>query len=326
MAARQGTPGLGVLADRTCSRLERLRPKLWTVSVGYRYQPSFRHFIGTVEQTQREVNHNQIENIYHLLDVSVERQITPRWSAFASVPVLFAHRNQLYAPSAKYSVNSFGDASVGARAWIFKPPTESGDNISVGLSLKLPTGKYNATGLAKDSKGQTIIATADQSIQAGDGGTGFAVDIQGYKRTYFNSELYFSTLYLFNPRDTNGVSTFRKLPGELVMSVSDQYLYRGGVGHAVSKIRGLAVSIGGRMEGVPVRDAFGKSDGFRRPGYAISVEPGFLFRHRDYTFSCNIPWAVERNRKRSVADYANNTHGDAAFADYSLNFSLSRRF
>ncbi|MCC6365602.1 MAG: hypothetical protein IT165_18975 [Bryobacterales bacterium] len=325
MAARQGTPGLGVLAQNTCGRSEHAQPKLWTLTIGYRYQPSFRHFIGTVEQKQREVNRNQIENIYHLLDFSIERQLTPRWSVSASVPVLFAHRNQLYPPTGKYVVNSFGDATVGARAWIFKPPTESGNNISLGMSLKLPTGTYNATGLAV-SQGQQIIATADQSIQAGDGGTGFAVDLQAYKRTYFNSELYFAGVYLFNPRNTNGVSTFRRAKGEEVMSVTDQYLFRGGIGHAVPKIRGLAMSIGGRIEGVPVRDAFGGAAGFRRPGYAISVDPGILYARGSYTFTCNIPVAVERNRKISVTDYQNHTHGDAAFADYTLIFSLSRRF
>lgn len=325
MAARQSAPGIGALADVSCSRSEHLHPKLWTVTVGYRYQPSFRHFIGTVEQKQRERLHTQIENIYHLLDFSIERQLTPRWSVNASVPVLFAHRNQLYSPSAKYVVNSFGDATVGARAWIFKPPTESGDNIAIGMSLKMPTGNYNAKGLAI-SQGRQILATADQSIQAGDGGTGFSLDLQAYHRTYFNSELYFSGLYLFNPRDTNGVSTFRRARGEQDMSVTDQYLYRGGISHAVPKVRGLAASIGGRIEGVPVRDAFGKSNGFRRPGYAISVDPGLLYVRGLYTFSCNIPWAVERNRRRSVADIQNHTHGDAAFADYALIFSLSRRF
>ena len=91
-----------------------------------------------------------------------------------------------------------------------------------------------------DRNGDAIIATADQSIQAGDGGTGFALDIQAYKPTYFNSTLYFSGTYLFNPRNTNGVRTFRTRRGEDVMSVADQYLYRGGVSHAVPKTRGLA--------------------------------------------------------------------------------------
>ncbi len=325
MAARQGTPGLGVLALNTCGRDEHRKPRLWTVGLGYRYQPSFRHYVGTVEHKQREVLGNQIRNIYHLLDFSIERQLTPRWSVAASVPLLFAHRNQLYNPRGQFTVNSIGDASIGGRAWIFKPPTESGDNISIGAFLKLPTGKYNATGHATAANGQPIIATADQSIQAGDGGTGVSLELQAFKRIPWRSEVYFTGTYLFNPRNTNGVSTFRTARGETVMSVTDQYLYRGGLGRPVPKIRGLAVSFGGRMEGVPVRDAIGGSAGFRRPGYAISIDPGFLYVRGPYMFSCNIPVAVERNRKKSVADYQNGRHGDAAFADYTLMFSLSRR-
>jgi hypothetical protein len=64
------------------------------------------------------------------------------------------------------------------------------------------------------------------------------------------------------------------------MSATDQYLYRGGVGHGVPKIRGLAMSFGGRIEGVPVRNALGGSNGFRRPGYAISIDPGLLYGSR----------------------------------------------
>jgi len=325
VAARQGTPGLGVLAQTTCGRSEHTHPKLWTLTLGYRYQASFRHFVGTVEQVQREVNRNQIENIYHLVDVGIERQLTARWSVSASVPFLFAHRNQLYSPAGRYVVNAFSDASVGLRSWIFKPPTESGDNISIGASLKIPTGVYNATGKAVRA-GQQIIATADQSIQPGDGGTGFSIDLQAYKRTLFQTEVYFAGVYLFNPRDINGVSTFRNARGEEYLSVADQYLFRGGFGHVVPRIRGLAASFGGRIEGVPVRDALGGSNGFRRPGYAISIDPGLLYARGNYTFSLNAPYAIERNRRRSVPDIARGAHGDAAFADYTIMFSMSKRF
>jgi hypothetical protein len=294
--------------------------------VGYRFQPSSRHFVGTVEQKQRELAHNQIQNTYHLFDVAISRQITRRWSAHAGVPILFVTRNQLYPPRGVYKVRAFGDATVGGRAWLFRPPTESGANIGIGMSLKLPTGQYNATGLATDRLGNTIIATADQSIQAGDGGTGFALDIQAYRPAWLSTMLYFTGTYLFNPRNTNGVSTFRTRRGEEVMSVTDQYLFRGGVSRAVPKVRGLTVTFGGRIEGVPVRDALGSSDGFRRPGYSISAEPGFMYARGSYVFSCSVPWAIERNRKKSVTDYMNGVHGDAAFADYALILGVSRRF
>jgi hypothetical protein len=249
-----------------------------------------------------------------------------RWNLNASLPFLVVNRNQLYVPRGEFRVVGLGDMTVGGRAWIFRPPTESGGNIGVGLNLKLPTGIYNATGKALDRDGNVIIATADQSIQAGDGGTGFSIDIQAYKPTIFDSMLYFTGSYLFNPRNTNGVSTFRTAPGEEVMSVADQYVYRGGISHAFPKVRGLTVTFGGRMEGVPVRDLLGASDGFRRPGYAISIDPGFLYARGSYVFSCNVPFAVERNRRKSLADYQRGRHGDAAFADYALTLGMSKRF
>lgn len=111
-----------------------------------------------------------------------------------------------------------------------------------------------------------------------------------------------------------------------MFSVADQYLVRSGVSHAIPKVRGMTVTFGGRIEGVPVRDLIGKSNGFRRPGYAISADPGLMYASGSYVFSCNVPWAIERNRRRSVSDIQNHTHGDAAFADYALILGFSRRF
>jgi hypothetical protein len=296
------------------------------VTVAYRYQSSFRHFVGTVEQKQREIAGTQIVNNYHLFDVAVSYPITRRVSLTGSLPILRAERNQLYAPRGIYNVDGIGDMTIGARTWLFRPPTESGANIALGVSLKLPTGKYNATDLATSSTGAPIIATADQSIQAGDGGLGFVLEAQAYQPIPGRNMLYFSGTYLFNPRNTNGVSTFRRQRYEDVMSVTDQYLFRGGVSRPVPKIRGLIGSFGGRIEGVPVRDAFGPSDGFRRPGYGISIDPGLMYMRGRNVFSINSPWAVERNRRRSTSDIRNGTHGDAAFADYALLLSYTRRF
>ena len=279
-----------------------------------------------MEQKQREVANNQIQNFNHIIDVSLSYQVNKKFSLVTSIPFMRTWRNQLYVPTGVFSNFAQGDATFGGRYWLFRPPTESRRNIGVGLSVKLPTGRYNLTGAAKDRNGNAIIATADQSIQPGDGRTGFVLDINAYTPSYFRSFLYFQGTYLFNPADTNGVSTFRTRRGETVFSVTDQYLYRGGFTRTVPGIRGLAASFGGRIEGVPVRDAFGASNGFRRPGYAISVEPGLLYGKRAWTFSITTPLAVERNRKKSVPDYQNGIHGDAAFADYSINFGVSRRF
>jgi hypothetical protein len=159
----------------------------------------------------------------------------------------------------------------------------------------------------------------------GDGGTGIVLDLQGFKNVW-RTTLYASGIYPINPQNTNGVRTGRGRPSEAIMSVADQYLARAGAVFPVWQVRGLAFSFGGRIEGVPVRDIIGKSEGFRRPGYAISVEPGLLYARGKNSWNVSAPIALERNRRRSVTDIMDGRHGDAAFADYVLLVGFSRRF
>jgi hypothetical protein len=79
--------------------------------------------------------------------------------------------------------------------------------------------------------------------------------------------LYLQGSWLFNPADTNGVPTFRSRPGEQVMSVTDEYLFRGGFSHGVPKIKHLSLSLGGRAW-----------KGFR---YATHSEQAMAFGVRD---------------------------------------------
>jgi len=172
-----------------------------------------------------------------------------------------------------------------------------------------------------------IKATADPSLQPGDGGWGFVLGTQAYKALWRHSDLYAQGQYLFNPEDTNGVASFRSQPGQSIISVTDQYLFRTGISQGVPKIRGFAASFGVRGEGVPVRDLLGNSDGFRRPGTIISIDPGIMYNFHRTIFSVNGPWALYRNRPPSVPELQNNTkNGDAFFADYTVIASISHHF
>ena len=322
----QDSAGPKVSDDQRITAADVSSPQAWTISVGYRFQPSSRHFVGDVEQKQREVIHNQIQNVAHLFDIGIERQVSRRFAASVSIPLVFEYRNQLYNPRGVYRVHGVGDVTVGGRYWLFRPPTENGGNVAIGVSLKIPTGKDDATGHALDARGNPVIAVADQSIQAGDGGWGFSVDLQAYRPLALGTMGYVTGSYLFNPMNTNGVSTGRTTRDATVMSVSDQFLARVGFARAIPQIPGFIVTMGGRMEGVPVRDMIGGSDGFRRPGYAISGDPGFLLAIKGNVFSCNVPWAIYRKRPRSVPDLLNGSNGDAAFADYLVTIGFSRRF
>ncbi len=208
--------------------------------------------------------------------------------------------------------------------WLIRPPSESRQNVAFGVGLKLPTGKPDVTNTFMAASGP-VTSVADQSIQLGDGGVGVVFDMQAFKAVKFMT-FFAAGTYLVNPRNTNGVQTGRGRPSEAIMSVADQYAARIGVAVPSPKIRGLSMSFAGRIEGVPVRDIIGKSEGFRRPGYAISVEPGFLYTRGRDTWSISMPIAVERNRRRSVPDIADGRHGDAAFADNLLIIGYSRRF
>jgi hypothetical protein len=285
---------------------------------------SARHFVGTVEQKQRQQLGTAVVNKVDLFDVAVGYALTPRLTLTASAPIIFAKRKNGSNPNRIFDSDGIGDLSVGARMWLIRPPSESRQNIAFGLGLKLPTGKPDVTNTFNTAAGP-VTQVVDQSIQLGDGGVGMVMDMQAYKAVKFMT-FFAAGTYLVNPRNTNGVRTGRSRPSEAIMSVADQYAARIGVAVPAPKIRGLSVSLAGRIEGVPVRDLIGKSDGFRRPGYAISVEPGFIYTRGRDTWSISMPVAVQRNRLRSVPDIADGTHGDAAFADNLLIIGYSRRF
>lgn len=293
-----------------------------TVDIGYRVFNSNKYFIGSKEIARPTA----IRNHQNIFDVGVEYVLTPRWSLIADVPVFDGTRNQLYPPTGIFQVGGIGDITIGAQSWIFRPPTEGGGNVAVSASLKIPTGIYNATGSAL-YKGQIVKATADPSLQPGDGAWGFSVGTQAYRPLWRIASFYMQGNYLFNPEDTNGVASFRSQPGQSVISVTDQYLYRAGVSQGIPKLKGLALSLGVRGEGVPVRDVFGSSNGFRRPGEIISLDPGLIFHFKRDSLFVNGPWALYRNRPPSVPEIDNNTpNGDAFFADYTVIASISHHF
>lgn len=295
-----------------------------TLSIGYRVFNSNKYFVGTDEVSRPTA----VRNHQNIFDVYVNYQLSPRWSLISDVPFFDGTRNQIYPPSGIFQVGGIGDMTVGAQAWVFRPPTERGGDVAFSASLKIPTGINNATGSAL-YKGQIIKATADQSLQPGDGGWGFTLASQAYQKFWRGSNGYFQGQYLFNPEDTNGVPTFRSQPGQQIMSVPDQYLYRAGLSQGMPwrKLRHLAFSLGVRDEGVPAHDAIGKSDGFRRPGYIVSLDPGLMYSYRRDTISVNGPWALARNREPSVPELQNGTaNGDAFFADYTVIASWSHQF
>ena len=307
-------------------------------SVGYRWLHSDRHFRGDHEEKQRQIQGTEVINDSHFMDVSVIYAFSPRFSAGLTLPFVYSTRSSLYEhPGAGRNTTSaggLGDMRLTGYMWLVDPDKATKGNVSFGFGPKFPTGQYDVQDTFQTAAGP-VTGTVDQSIQPGDGGWGFSAEMFGFVQVAPRTSAYGQIYYLFNPENENGVSTTTGRPRnafESVMSIADQYLARAGLQYALVPKWGLSLTFGGRIEGVPAHDFFGRSDGFRRPGYAVSVEPGLVLAHKSWTVNFNTPVAVYRNRTRSVPDIQRTAatgvfrHGDSAFADFVITTSISKQF
>lgn len=313
----------------------------WNINTNYRYFKSFRHFRGREEEPDRVANNTEVINYSHALDLNINYMFSDQVFGIVTLPFVYNERSSLYEHGRQSRHTSYSqglaDMSFGIGYWLFSAENSENGNVSLAISIKLPTGDYAASSEFYNvgPDGSSEIRPVDQSIQPGDGGFGLIVSTQGYHKLAQSVYVYYDAFYLINPRNTNGTRTFREtlsplLHNESIMSVPDQYALRAGLFAPIVNHH-LSASMGFRVEGVPVRDLFGDSDGFRRPGYIASVEPGFSYMKGNYTLILSVPIAVIRNRTQSVTDKETSEitgsyrHGDSAFADYLINLGLSIR-
>jgi len=319
------------------------------LSVSERYFKSFRHFSGTEENKDRLEQGTEVINHTFITDVAVTRVFNDRWSLMIDAPVISNARSSLYehglvngayVKKERHSTHSFGlgDIRLAVYRWMVDPVKNTKGNIQLGLGIKLPTGDYAYQDYWYNvgPNGTKELRTVDQSIQLGDGGTGFTVEANSFYNLTRNFSVYGNFYYLINPREQNGVRTYREtlspaLGNEAIMSVPDQYMARGGFNYMFNHVKGLSAAAGVRVEGIPVHDLIGGSGDFRRPGYIFSIEPSATYAVKKVNFFASVPVAIIRNRLQSVTDKENTTktgkfvRGDAAFADYSLNVGAAFR-
>jgi hypothetical protein len=314
------------------------------VSTAYRWLHSDRHFVGSEEQKERRHEGSEVINDSHFVDFSFTYRWNSRYSTTLSIPLVQHDRSQVVRDSQRRILERFhtqssgiGDVRLLTDMWIFDPSKDVRGNALVGLGIELPTGKkdvqdtfhfYNATT-------STILRerrNVDQSIQPGDGGYAVLLDVYAYRQLNDKFTGFVNGSYSVTPQEKSGVQTRRSNPFEAEMSIMDSFIARGGVEFKPAAQLGLTLSLGARIEGVPVHDLVGGSDGFRRPGYSVSVEPGVVFSRDDWTATLYVPVSIYQNRTQSVPDKqlsaATNSyrHGDAAFTDELVLFSFNKSF
>jgi hypothetical protein len=335
------------------------------LSVNYRYFRSYKHFRGSHEEANRVAEGTEVINNDNSINLGASYTFNNRFSAAIFVPVIFIDRSSLYEhlgnsaaqnpDHLRFHTQSQGIGDIRVVGYYNSLPSNEKASLVLGYGVKLPTGNYHVKDDFHVKQGDEIVTEeryVDQSIQLGDGGLGLITEIDFSHKIAGKFSGYVNAMYMFNPRNTNGVkrsnnpSTYPvlrdngggnyvidrqvEIPLSNEMSVPDQYMLRFGGRVATHNFQ---ASLGGRLECIPSKDIMGESDGFRRPGYIFSAEPSLAYSYGAHTLGVNVPLALYRNRTRSQIDIARGNSittgdpniGDAAFADWLLSVSYAYR-
>jgi hypothetical protein len=312
-----------------------LLPGHFQFTLGERHQFSYLHYVGDVYQQQRATEHTEVQNRINLLDFDLAWQWTPRLGLELNAPLLFASRKQQSSPI-EYQASGLGDLIVAANMWILSPAKPHRGNVSLGLGVLMPSGNddvQNTVNTNNSGVGAPVLVTApvDYSIQPGNGGWGMVIQWQGFVTMNRRFLFYADGDYIASQGNTNGVlrgaTTSSSQPLDNYVARSDQYLLESGFAYPMPLLHGLTATFGPRDEGVPAHNLFPNSnDGFRRPGFAVSVGPGFEYSRGPSILTAGVFKAVHRDRTVSYPDSVYGTHGDAAFASYVWLTTYTIRF
>jgi hypothetical protein len=313
---KQGSPVFGGLETY-------LHPGEWQFTFGYRGYESTEHFQG--KDPFPSLDPNGPINKQHAATVELTYGLTQRLNLSVSAPWYnngFAVRRAGPNSATPYfqdtPVSGFGDLIVRGRYWLL-PTDNPTRNIGVSGGVKFPSGSSDKTGTVGGR-----VVPADVSIQLGDKAWGVATTVAAFQ-DFSRLSLYGTLNYLFTPRNTTGVPTFfgsLNNPNNSVLnSAADQYSTQ--IGAAYQVRRGWPVpSIAYRVEGVPIEDVLGKSDGFRRPGTSAFIEPGINMQLAGNLVSFSVAIRNYVNIKDSPTS---TRREDATVPKYMFFAAYSRR-
>jgi hypothetical protein len=283
----------------------------WQININNRFFKSYHDYKGSVDQKTPKPNQS-IVNSYSI-DFGITRLLKNGWSIDFSLPISANSRSTSLEHggpnTTRHITHSFGlnDVRITAYKWLLKPSVSQKGNIQLGLGVKLPTGDYKYQDYFYRNDSTKLLSPVNPSIQLGDGGTGLITELNGFYMLSSSISFYGNFYYLINPRDQNGTQfTAGRIPsamavrsGGVELSVPDIYAIRAGANFNLNK---WAFVTGIRDEGSPVHDLIGKSNGARRPGYNLSVEPGLIYKMKKATIYTYVPFIVSRSIKQSVPD------------------------
>ena len=296
----------------------------WQVGLAYRHLGADKWFVGDEVYEQYAPGGHPLYLDMNSLDLSVAYGVTDRASLTLTLPFSHGTHSRFYEDSARHKVKAFGlgDISLVGNAWLLDPFGHPNGNVALGFGIKTPSGNNKASDdffLAHS----VVQSPVDQSIQLGDGGWGVLLQLQAFQRVAARASAYVFGSYLLSPREVTDVAG----PGGVPLSVPDVYTARAGLAYALVPGAGLSVNLGGRLDGIPLRDIIGGGDaGFRRPGFVFYLDPGVAMRRGADELTLSMPIRLRQDFRQSLIDRERNSRGGGDLADLLVFAGYTHRF
>jgi hypothetical protein len=204
----------------------------------------------------------------------------------------------------RYEMNThgLGDVVLGGRVWLLNTEKYKKQNLALQVSLRLPTGDSNYQVLYPNALGQDMkLRTSKVNSQPGSGATAARFALQGFRR-FSHFSVYGNVLYLFSFKeqtDAYAIAGMLNPAGPTAIPLSkrynaapDSYLYNAGVSAPIPHLKGFSVSLGGQMAGVPAYNVFTGDQGYRQPGYIVTLNPSLSWSTKLASYSVGVPVRV----------------------------------
>jgi len=296
-----------------------LGAKQWQAQISYQYGDTDDFYVGDQRNDAAGPRGKPPRRRVHLLNLDVAYALSNRVSLDLTVPFSSSSGGVVQEDLKfhEWNTRGLGDISLRTEVQLSDPTKPSRVRGSVGLGVQAPTGSDTETGEFYSPTG-TVVRSIDESFQLGNGGWGILLFAQGSAQIVGPLFAYGSGYYGLSLNEKTGVGG---------VGVPDTYSGRVGAAYLLPVLQGVVVSLGGRINGVTVRDVVGGGDLYwRRPGYEVFVEPGLTWTLGPNTASVSYPIRAYQNKLDSVLDESLNRSFGASFVPYLFLASYARRF
>lgn len=298
----------------------------WQFTLAYRRLVSNEWFVGTNENPALAPGGTSPVFRIHTVVADVAYAISDRYRLTVSIPFSSGSLSRTWPDKATHrqTATGIGDVSVMGEAWALNPRMHERGNVALALGVKIPTGSHTIASQFYSTAG-AIKFPADQTIQPGDGGWALLLQTRAFRQVSERTFGYAFASYMISPKAKSDVQWVPE--SNQYWSVPDVYSARLGGAFSVLPDEGLTMSLGGRIDGIPVHDLLGGGDGetIKRTSYVIFADPGLTLSRGRKTLTVSVPYRLAVNRQKSLLEQRTNALNAGGFAKYLVFASYTYR-